>query len=83
MFNSSFAFANIHGPWNNTPMFPPQGKKQTELCSKCDNEAQPDTDPLLCVDCMAQKGGGNDPETADEEMKAMEARNVNEDEGDK
>lgn len=27
-FNSSFAFANIHGPWNNTPLFPPTIKKE-------------------------------------------------------
>ncbi len=53
------------------------------LCRKCGEPAQPDTDPPMCVDHMSQKGGGNDPETADEEMEAMEARDLNEDEGDK
>lgn len=67
MFNSSFAFANIYGPWNNTPLFLPQAKKQTELCSKCPNEAQPDTDPPMCIDHMAQRGGGNDESTKKEE----------------
>lgn len=44
----------------------------------------------LCDDCLQKekeafihKGGGNDPETANPEMKSMEARDVNEDEGDK
>jgi len=37
------------------------------VCSKCgENDAQPDTDPPMCTDCMAQKGGGNDPETKEE-----------------
>lgn len=57
--------------------------KEHPLCTKCDEEAHPDTEPPMCVDHMAQKGGGNDPETADEEMKAIEARDLNEDEGDK
>lgn len=50
-------------------------------CSKCGDEAHPDTSPPMCVDHMAKKGGGNDPETADEEMKTMEARDVNEESG--
>lgn len=56
-------------------------KAEGKLCSKCSDEAHPDTDPPMCVDHMAQRGGGNDPETADEEMKAMEIRDLNEESG--
>jgi len=42
-------------------------KTFAEKCIKCGALAQPDTDPPMCTDCMAQKGGGNDPETAKEE----------------
>lgn len=66
VFNWSSAFANIYGPWNNTPLFPPQAKKQIEPCSKCGDEAAPGTNPPMCVDHMAQKGGGNDHETKKE-----------------
>ena len=57
--------------------------KEHPSCHKCGAEAQPDTNPPLCTDCMSQKSGGNDPETADEEMKALETRNLNKNEGDK
>lgn len=57
--------------------------KEHPVCSECGAEAQPGSDPPMCVDHMSQKGGGNDPETADEEMKALEARDLNESEGDK
>ena len=37
-------------------------------CEKCGiNEAQPDTNPPMCAQCMADKGGGNDPETLKQE----------------
>lgn len=35
------------------------------LCHKCGDEAQPDTDPPMCINHMAQKGGGNDESTAE------------------
>ena len=43
----------------------------TALCRKCDreidlddpNNADIDLDNPLCTQCMADKGGGNDPET--------------------
>lgn len=38
-------------------------EKNQKACRKCGAEAQPDSDPPMCVDCMSQKGGGNDPET--------------------
>lgn len=39
-----------------------------QICLKCGiNEAQPDTDPPRCTTCMAEAGGGNDPETQNEE----------------
>jgi hypothetical protein len=56
-------------------------------CRKCAAEIPYDqigdlSNPL-CPECMAQAGGGNDPITLNEELAAMEARDVNEDEGDK
>lgn len=39
-----------------------------KICEKCGiRPAQKDTDPPMCTDCMANAGGGNDPETKEEE----------------
>ena len=50
--------------------------KEHPLCRKCD-EIEVEKEGDMCVGCVAQKGGG------DPEMKAMESRDLNEDEGDK
>lgn len=54
--------------------------KEHPMCA-CGEEAQKDTKPPMCTDCMVSKGGGNDPSTTDPEMAAMEARDCNEKEG--
>lgn len=32
-------------------------EKQNPLCIKCGNDAQPDTDPPMCAECMALQAG--------------------------
>lgn len=37
-----------------------------KACAKCDEPAQPDTNPPACTDCMAEAGGGNIKEPKEE-----------------
>lgn len=60
-----------------------------KACHKCGESAQPDSDPPMCTSCLQNSseyppnaGSGATPyKGGDEEMDAMEARDLNEDEG--
>jgi len=43
-------------------------EEEHPLCGECgEEEAQEGTKPPMCTSCMANAGGGNDPETEDME----------------
>lgn len=49
-----------------------------EFCSKCDNEAHPDTDPPLCLQCLQEKSecppvGSGVNDNPNEEAKQQQA----------